>query len=227
MSYLEDILVTLIVLTAVLVLLLSKAEAADYFIEVAGGHTIFKQYKQDGARFYQEAFPWSSDMTSPAGRLSVGQKLNDRWDYTLGWLVIGHNSVDAVFVSDAEYDLSSKSCLSSCDKPMRVRAYGDGRGPEAALRYNFEHVYIRSGLFLWLTRLSVQVWPEGDKAQEYRWQTAQHWMLTPFLGLGVKHSTKDTEVFADVSYYRVVETNGGYPLAKQAIVPMVGVRVNF
>ena len=200
---------------------------AEPFVEVAGGYTTFKQYKQDGARFYQDAFPSSAHMSSTSGRIGIGNKINDRWDYTVSWLVIGNNSIDAQFVSDADYDPSTHTCLANCDKPMQVRAYGDGRGPEMAFRYNFEHVYLRSGLFLWLTQLHVQVWDEGDKNKEYRWHTAQHWMLTPFLGVGARYKMKGFELFADVSYYRAVETNGGYPLAKQAIVPMLGVRATF
>lgn len=204
-----------------------SAKAEPWFVEAAGGYTTFKQYKVDGARFYQEPFPWSSDMKSPSGRIGIGQKINDRWDYTVSWLVIGNNSVNALIVWDADYDPSTHKCISNCDTLHQIRAYGDGRGPELAFRRNFESVYLRGGVFLWLTQLHVQVWPEGDKNQEYRWHAAQHWMLTPFIGAGVKHRLGYFELFGEVAYYRAVETNGGYPLSKEAIVPMLGVRATF
>jgi len=34
-------------------------------------------------------------------------------------------------------------------------------------------------------------------------------------------------VFAEASYYHVVESTGGYPLAKRAIVPMLGLRMGY
>jgi hypothetical protein len=53
-------------------------------------------------------------------------------------------------------------------------------------------------------------------------------MLTPFIGAGVKHKLqKDVELLFDVSYYKAIETNGGYPLAKEAVVPMLGIRMEF
>jgi len=205
--------------------LTGSAQAEPWHVEVAGGYTTFHQYKQDGTRFYQEAFPWSSDMTSPAGRVGVGQKINDRWAYTVSWLYLGRNSVEALYVHDDDYDPVAHRCLRGCDKPTHAGAYGSGKGPEFALRRNFESVYIRGGLFVWIADLNVVGWHQGDPKQEYRWRQATQTMLAPFLGVGVRHKFNGWEVFADVSHYVAVESTGGYPLAKKATVPMLGFKV--
>lgn len=203
---------------------------AEPFVEAAGGYTTFRQYKQDGARFYQEVFPWSSDMRSPAWRVGIGNKINDQWDYMVSWLSLGRNSVDAVYVEDVNYDAQAHRCLRECDKLVHNRAVGSASGPEFALRRNFESVYLRGGLFVWIARLDASGWRDDNperQVQQYHWQQAPQTMLAPFLGAGLRHKFTGGEVFAEASYYHVVESTGGYPLAKRAIVPMLGLRMGY
>ena len=197
---------------------------AEPFIEVAGGKSYFTQYKKDGARWYQEAFPWSANLDSSSWRIGYGDRLNDHWFWTVSWLEIGKNSVTSQAVGDEEYDPVGHKCLARCDKPDHLWVSGSGRGPELAFRWQFQNVYLRSGAFLWITKLHAHVEHSFGITEDFYQKT--NVMIAPFLGAGFRYKLGKLEVFAEATYYYGLGS-GGYPIAKAAVVPMVGLSIGF
>ena len=201
------------------------ASSAEPFIEVAGGATYFKQYKSDGGRWYQEAFPWSADLKSSSWRIGYGDRINDKWFWTLSWLEIGKNSVVSKAVGDEEYDPVNHRCMARCDNPDSLWVSGWGRGPELAFRRQFENVYLRTGAFLWINTLHVRVEHSFGITEDF-YKTG--YMLAPFLGAGFRYKLKPVELFAEVTYYHGIGSGGkSYPISRWATVPMAGVSVAF
>ena len=211
---------------AIIIFPIRNTLADTYFVEATGGVSQFHQYKIDGARWYQDAFPWSADLQSPAWRFGFGKKINDKWDWTLSWLEIGHNSVGPSWhVADEDYDAVNHQCIRNCDKPSVLWANGSGRGPELAFRHQWETFYVRTGGFLWISNVQALVNDyQGNRVVNFYQKEA--YMLAPFLGVGARYRWKPVELFAEVTYYHGIGS-GGYPIAKRATVPMIGIRVNF
>ena len=212
-------------LMLLLICLWPATSQAEPFIEVAGGVTYFKQYKKDGARWYQDAFPWSADLKSSSWRIGIGDRINEEWFWTVSWLKIGKNSVVSKAVGDEEYDPGNHKCMARCDKPDSLWVSGSGRGPELAFRRQFDSFYLRTGAFLWMTTLHAHVEHSFGITEDYY---GKGYMLAPFLGAGFRYKLKPLELFAEVTYYHGLGSGGkSYPISRWAAVPMVGASVAF
>ena len=192
----------------------------SFYIEAASGLTHFYQYKKDGARWYQDAFPWSAELNSSNFRLGIGQRINADWDLVVSWLDIGRNSVDALAVPDDAYDAVNHQCISNCDRPTRLIANGHGYGPEIAWKLKSDSFYLRGGIFAWIVNLkATMLHQDGTYIGSYK--QPREVMLAPFLGVGYKHK----DIFFEVSYYSGIGS-GGYPISTKALVSMIGIQVN-
>ena len=212
------------ILIALLCFCGSAHAANSFYIEAAGGLTYFHQYKKDNARWYQDAYPWTAGLKSPAWRIGLGRKIDKHWDLTLSWLEIGRNSVVSLAVLDQDYDPIAHSCIRNCDKPTRLVVNGSGHGPEIAWRRSFGMPYVRGGVFLWFTKLQAHYEThDGTRGTFYQEPDI---MIAPFLGVGARYKWKPIELFTEVTYYHGLGS-GGYPIAKRATVPMVGARFEF
>lgn len=206
-------------LLSILLLFVGAVNAEPHF-EFAGGKTYFQQEKKDNY-WYQEMFPSRHDHDATSWRLAYVQPWAGKWSYSVGWVNLGSNSVHGFGVPDDDYNDATNTCT-KCDKVSQLNTVSTGYGPEVGAVYDFsENVYLRTGLFVWVTTLESKI----NRVVGPKWETTyreQGFLLAPYLGVGVNYG----RLFAEVNYYYGLG-GGGYPLAKQAVAPMLGFRHSF
>jgi hypothetical protein len=195
------------------------APAGDFYLEAAGGLTHFYRIHRDNY-WYQERYPYSHDVDASAWRLGIGKKLNDNWAATLSWVDLGKNGVrSTVILNDPVYSncLNGDSGPNGCGYPKtNIHIVNENYGPEIAFRRSFDWFYLRGGMMVWFTKQYHEGYPAFGRGTMY----------APMLGAGLQYKW----LFLDASYYHVAINTGrqeNFPIAKQALVPMIGFRVPF
>jgi len=198
----------------------SPAFAGDLSLEFGVGQTHFQRIKRDNY-WCQDPFECERDLTSTAWRLGLMKKASPQWSYGVAYLSLGNTSVSSLAIpSDEAYgrcvagDRSSQGCSFPT---TRFLVTDHTRGIEFIGKRNFNgefnDFYLRGGAYLWFHRLHVRI-------PEYQVDgTFNGTIIAPFLGAGIEHGP----FFAELSYYHGLG-DGGFPIAKRAIVPMIGMR---
>lgn len=194
------------------------AESRDTVaIEFGLGQSQFKRIHRDNY-WYQDPFPYQHDLTSAAWRLGVSKRKGN-WSYGLAYLDLGAASVKSDAIpSDEAYErcMGGDKSEEGCGFPTsKFRVTDRVRGLEVNATREFDLFYLRGGLLIWHHKLHAI----NDVGGELRTLEV---LPAPFVGVGTSYGP----LFVDITYYHVTG-DGGYPIAKRAIVPMVGVRVPF
>ena len=203
-----------------------RSAKGQVFMELSGGQTHFQRIVKDNYWYQDKTGPYTADMTDNAFRLGIGYR-SGNLAFTASWLDLGANTMKSVAVPDFIYD----TCKAPCQHPWKadLSVLDTAKGPEFAVIYGRD-LYVRSGLFLWnheKTMRMAHVNKRGTKA--YQRQLIDHVytesgiMFAPFIGVGAKLGP----LFADVTYYKALGSAGGFPVAKAAIVPMLGFSYSF
>lgn len=203
-------------------LLISPAWADNLFIEAAGGMTHFYRIHKDNY-WYQAPYPYEHSLNSTAWRLGIGYQFSDQWSASVSWLNLGNVGVKARFVTDAQYSrcLDGDHGPQGCGAPtQRFDIKSENQGPEFALRRDFKNTYLRGGVFLWMFDFHMKGEAADGTPFDNNSDSFSGWRLAPFVGAGVKYKS----LFAEINYYHGLGGKGGFPIAKQAVVPMVGFR---
>ena len=201
------------------------AEAEPWFIEAAIGSAHHYRYHSEGDNYWRtDAYPGESyDMDSLSWRIGVGRKLTgnwSKWSMTASWVNLGRNQIrNGRGVSDDDYDSNNHVCLRRCDQVYRVDLTGKAKGPEFAVRRDFDNgLYARGGLFLWLSEVRGTIQDPSGYAHPYYERKE---MLAPFLGLGYRYQW----VFVEATGYQAL--GSGFPLSKRIVSMMGGLQIPF
>jgi hypothetical protein len=203
-----------------LLFLLPGIAAAETFIELGAGTTHFQRKKLDNY-WYQQDRPHTYDMTSTAWRIGIGRR-SGPWSVSVSWVDLGTNRMVSNAVPDEHY-ITNVGCAKDCHENIQIDLTGRAYGPELALRHDWKHVYLRGGLYVWLTELEAHYTSKDyyqPSGRGYYRETG--WLAAPFVGAGLQRGS----LFVDLSYY-AGWGSGGFPLAKQAFVPMLGIRAGW
>lgn len=210
--------------------LLTAPAHAQLFMEVGVGQTHFQRIKKDNY-WYQEYSPYSHITQDEAWKLGVGYRVSDTLAFTASWLDLGSNSASAWGVHpDEDYYVGTGCRVCDPNHSGDLFTVNSAKGPEFAVVYGRE-VYLRGGLFLWhheLTARYPSVRYRGTPTYDYQLNVSNVYtesgtLYAPFLGVGLNLGP----LFAEVTHYYGLGSAGGYPIAKRATVPMLGVRMEF
>lgn len=208
------------VIALLYVLLFPKAHADELNLEFAVGQTYFKRIHRDNY-WYQGPFPYEHDLTDAAWRLGISKKLG-KWSYGLAYLDLGTIKVKSEAIpSDPAYFrcMDGDTSTNGCGYPTTwFRVTDRVRGLEFNAMREFDPLYVRGGLMIWHHKLhALNGVHESCRCGEFRGQAA---FLAPFVGVGASYGP----LFAEISYYHSLG-DGAFPIAKRAIVPMIGIRL--
>ena len=119
-------------------------------------------------------------------------------------------------MSDDDYDSNEHRCLRNCDRVYRVDLTGKAKGPELALRRDFDNgLYARGGLFLWLSEVRGTIQDPTGYANPYYERKE---MLAPFMGGGYRYKG----FFLEVNGYQAL--GSGFPLSKRVLTSTIGMQ---
>lgn len=201
-----------------LVVLLASSNAfSGWYIEGGLGRTDWNKTNDDGV-WYQEPFPHSFSLTSTSERLGIGHKWKE-WGLTLSWVDLGSNGAHSeAIIPDSTYHECKFIDASKCKtKKETFSVTGHAKGPELTVSRYFGDLYLKGGYFRWFHSLDADV-SNYPSYKESAWRNAY------VAGGGINHKF----FFAELNYYCIFDgrhETGGYPLAKSAFVPMIGVRI--
>ena len=205
------------IILLLLLLLCFPAYAGDLSIEFGVGQTHFQRIKRDNY-WCQAPFECDRDLTSTAWRLGLMKKASPQWSYGVAYLNLGNATVSSLAIpSDEAYgrcaagDRSSQGCGFGTTRFLVTERT---RGFELIGKREFDDFYLRGGLYLWFHRLHARL-PEHPGLEAHFNGT----ILAPFLGVGIERGP----FFVEISYYRGLG-DGGFPIAKEAWLPMIGMR---
>jgi len=200
-----------------LLLVCAPVGARDLSIEFGLGQTHFQRIKRDNY-WCQDPFPCERDLTSAAWRLGLMKKASPQWSYGVAYLSLGNATVSSMAIpSDDAYgrcaagDLSSQGCGFGT---TRFLVTTRTQGFEFIGKREFNDFYLRGGVYLWFQRTHARI-PEHNVDVTFNGT-----IIAPFLGAGIEHGP----FFAELSYYHGMG-DGGFPIAKQAWLPMIGLRL--
>lgn len=196
-------------------LFISMAHAEDLSLELSAGRSFFSHIHRDNY-WCQEGFECNRDLQSGSWRLGISKKIDSKWSYSLSYLYLGESKVDSeVIPSDEVYEQCLSGKKSACYSPTaRINVKSRSQGLELAAVREFAPLYVRGGLYLWENKTHL-------RSQEINLdEKFSGIILAPFIGMGVRYGY----LFLEGTYYEGLG-DGGFPIAKRAFTPMLGLRI--
>lgn len=197
------------------------AYALEPYIEAGAGAALFQITVPDGT-WYQEAFPHTFKTTDLALRAGVGVQVAEHWGVSVAYTRLGAVQSDADFVWDANYSPSLKRCISGCERVNHLSATDRMQGPELTVRREFAvgalTPFLKMGGAWMFHSITVPAYTDTGRDISIAFKGVVPMVV---LGGGVCYIW----VCGEVSYYKGIGSTG-FPLAKDAVVPMLTVRIS-
>lgn len=201
-----------------------EAHAGSFYLDFAGGLSIGTPCTTlpDGD-WYQKGLPYQCDTTSIAWRAGLGYRFNERWSIQASYLKPGDDHLKAKYVSDADYDPISHTCLTNCGNALTLVAKDKKQIVELSVArtwaYRDVQPFLRIGGGAMLHEFSIY----GTQSGFYQ----EHSGTVPLglIGAGLCYGI----VCAEATYYQQIGppliVEYGYPMATNAVVSTMGVKI--
>lgn len=214
-------------MTGVLLILLGiliplDGYALEWSLEGGIGPSFYQKTVEDGI-WYQEAFPHKFYTQSIAWKVGVGVRVDTHWSFHVAYLNLGQVQADTLFVWDGDYDPKAHKCLKHCEKPHHLSTVDKLQGGELMVGYHYPlggfDPFVKVGMALMSHTLEAQCTTSlGESC------SGVDRGIIPMVGMG--GGVCYALICGEVMYYRgIAET--GTPIATDALVPMVTVRLPF
>lgn len=210
------------ILRLLLILLLSASSASAWELTLEGGVgvTYFQPTVEDGI-WFQQAFPHKFYTDAFAWKAGLGARINPHWSIHAAYVNLGTVKADTQFVWDQDYDPIQHQCVKNCTTPHTLSTTDFLRGPELLVGYHYPigafDPFVKAGMALMFHTVRATCttsWGEGCSGVDTG--------LIPMVALGTGACYQ--YLCGEVTYYKgIAET--GTPIAKDAIVPMLTLRI--
>ena len=200
---------------------------AEAYLDVAGGLTQFLITAPDGD-YLQRSLPHTLDTRSPAYKVGLGWRFNERWSVQGGYVNMGQITQSAIFVGDENYNAKTSQCTNGCPGRKNYRMTDAYHGGELTVTRTFKlndswAWHLKGGGAYLMHRFTMNT-EDGSGA------SLQHYGQFPAVIAGAGASWKALYVSMDY-YHGLGGSNGfmgqdqGWPLSKEMLVMWFGVKI--
>lgn len=221
MTYPQSVLTSWLVALMLAVGSCSVANAADLYLNLAGGVSIGQHTAPDGI-WYQKGLNYSTDLQSVSWKAGAGYQW-DRWGIEANYVNLGTRRIHSTFVDDAIYSVKQHRCTGTafqCSQTGNLTASDAMHGVEVLASYRWPHgdwsPYVKFGGAWMLNRFTVENYNLSFTQKLYGGMP----MAVGGIGLAYKWA------YVEADYYSLVgKQPESTPISTQVVLTTFGFKV--
>lgn len=210
-----------LVLTTILALLATTAQASDFYLNLGVGVSQFQRTTQNGT-WFQEGQPYSMQLTDLAGKLGLGYKLNPDWAVEVNGLSFGRVTSAGLAVPDEHYEPMAHKPKYGAPAPNHFDARQRSFGGEVVVLRSFTlgefRPFLKAGGWATYNDMPYTILSQPDM------HVSQDRYTGYTVGIVGGGGVCWQWLCAEASYYRGMGSSG-YPISKSVLMPMLSVKV--